>query len=202
VAGVGNVPVAVAVVQKPDLVVSFEGGGPGLPAGFTVKNVGNTDSKLSVLKVTATLVEPEVSSPPSGSGSCPPWMTPAQCDALLGFASFLGGQGGGASASQVEKMRAACGNPFPEFLEAVPVLKPGESKTFTRNVGPHQVQISIPGLFSQAAGPQVTRVKKCSPTLICAWSVKAVADASNDNDERNEANNTATKQALREVSFQ
>ena len=44
-------------------------------------------------------------------------------------------------------------------------------------------------------------MKSCSPTLVCAWDVKAVADASNDNEERNEQNNTSTRRALREVSF-
>ena len=192
-----NVPV-VAVEQKPDLVVSFEGGGPGLPTGFTVKNVGNGDSKLSVLKVSATLVPPEAAAG-GGSTSCPPGWTPAQCAAVAAFASFLGGQGGGASPAAVEKMTNACGNPFPEFLEAVPVLKPGESKTFKRDTGAYQVAIT--GVFAQPASPQITHIKPCSPTLVCAWDVKAVADASNDNDERNEQNNTSTRRALREVSF-
>jgi hypothetical protein len=193
----------VTVIQKPDLVVSFEGSGPGLPTGFTVKNIGNVDSKLSVLKVTATFVPPPGGSGGgSGSGSCPPSMTPADCADLMAFAAgLLGaltsiGNGGGPSS---DSMKKACGNPFPEFLEAVPVLKPGESKTFMRDTGGYQVSIS--GFVAQPLSPQATHVKQCSPTLVCAWDVKAVADASNDNDERNEANNTSTRRALREVSF-
>lgn len=186
-----NVPV-VAVAQKPDLVVSFVGGGPGLPTGFTVKNVGNADSKLSVLKVAATLVPPETP-PPSGSVDCTVLWTPEQCAAVKAILAGLTGP-------SAEKITKACGNPFPEFLEAVPVLKPGESKTFMRNAGGYQVAIT--GVLSQTmAAPQATHVKQCSPTLVCAWDVKAVADASNDNDERNEGNNTAARRALREVSF-
>lgn len=195
-----NVPV-VAVAQKPDLVVSFEGSGPGLPTGFKVKNAGNADSKLSVLKVTATLVPPEGSSG-GGSGSCPPNMSPQECAALQALAAFLSGLAPGGSSSggaSTEKITKACGNPFPEFLEAVPVLKPGESKTFMRDTGPYQVMIS--GVIAQPLSPQVTHVKQCPPKLVCAWDVKAVADASNDNDERNEGNNTSTKRALREVTF-
>ena len=49
-------------------------------------------------------------------------------------------------------MTKACGNPFPEFLEAVPVLKPGESKTFKRETGPYQVAVT--GVFAQPASPR------------------------------------------------
>ena len=185
---------AAAPLQKPDLVVTFEGPGPGLPTGFTVKNIGNADAKASILKVTATLVPPDAASAAAGLATCPSYMTPEQCEAMLGFAG-LGLGLGGVSVVNVTK---ACGNPFPEFLEAVPPLKPGESKTFTRNTGPSHVTLS---LSPQAVSPQATHVKKCPSTLVCAWDVKAVADAVNDNDEANEHNNTATRFAQREVSF-
>ena len=188
-----SLPVA-GLPQKPDLVVSFEGSGPGLPTGFTVKNVGTVDSKLSVLKVTATLALP-AGSPGGGggSGNCPAGWSPGQCDAIGSLLSGLSG------AVTIEKMKTVCGNPFADVLEAVPVLKPGESKSFARDTGPYS--ISLAGFLRQPVSTQATHVKPCSPTLVCAWDVKAVADASNDNDERNESNNTATKRALREVSF-
>ena len=187
-----SLPVA-GLPQKPDLVVGFEGSGPGLPTGFTVKNVGSVDSKLSVLKVTAILALP-AGSPGGGggSGNCPAAWSQAQRDA---FSSLFGGLTG---AVTVEKMKTACGVPFPEIVEAVPVLKPGESKSFARDTGPFRILLS--GL-QQPGSTQATHVKPCSPTLVCAWDVKALADASNDNDERSESNNTATKRALREVSF-
>jgi hypothetical protein len=159
-----------------------------------VKNIGNADSKASVLKVTATLVPPDPAAAAGGLATCPPFMTPAQCDAALAFA----GLGLGLAGESVVNVTKACGNPFPEFLEAVPVLKPGESKTFMRDTGPSHVTLA---LSSQAVSPQGTHIKKCPPTLVCAWDVKAVADAANDNSEGNKQNNTATRRAQREVSF-
>lgn len=188
---------AVAARQKPDLVVSLEGGGSGLPTGFTVKNIGSADSKVSVLRVTATFVPP-ATSPVGGSAGCPSFMTQEECDTASGIAGTVLGLAG--PSNSADQMRKACGNPFREVIEAVPVLKPGESKTFTRDVGPQRVTISV-GSMAQPASTQVTHVKGCLPTLVCVWDVKAVADASNDNDESHEDNNVATRRASREVGF-
>ena len=192
-----SLPSSPLVGGKPDLIVSFEGSGPGLPTGFTVKNIGNGNSKAAVLRVTANLAPP---SPPlgGGPGGCPSYMTPEECafvKALLdGFLST-----GNPSGPSIEAIKNACGNPFKEFLEAVPVLLPGQSKTYMRDNGPHQVTLT--GMISQAVSTGGTHVKACPPTLVCAWDVTAVVDAANDNDETNKANNTATKRSVREVSF-
>ena len=88
--GVPNVAI-VGAVQKPDLVVSFEGSGPGLPTGFTVKNIGSADSKASVLKVTATFVPPAPSPGGGGGGSCLPFQTPQECADMQKLAKQFGG---------------------------------------------------------------------------------------------------------------
>lgn len=185
-----------AALARPDLVVTIDGGGTGLPKSFTVKNVGAADSKLSVLKVSAVFVPPDGSLSGGGSGpaTCDPPLPPGQCEALSSFLSFLTGGAG------TTDPKAACGEPFKEIIEAVPVLKPGESKTFTRDTGASSI---LMGGFRKTAGsPQATHVKKCTPTLVCAFDIVAKADASNDNDELNRANNTATRRAFREVRYQ
>ena len=82
---------------------------------------------------------------------------------------------------------------------AIPPLKPGDSKTFMKDKGPYQVNLT--GFTTPVTSPQSTHLKQCPLILVCAWDVKAVADAQNDNDERSKANNTATKRALREVAY-
>ncbi len=189
-----------AALVRPDLVVTIDGGGTGLPKSFTVKNVGSADSKLSVLKVSAVFVPPDgpLVGGKSYGGNCPPPMKQSECDAALALGAFLGiGGGSGASSSDP---RAACGEPFKEIVEAVPVLKPGESKTFTRETGPSSILIG--GVLKQGGSTQTTHVKQCSPIIVCAFDIVAKADASNDNDELNRANNTATRRAYREIRFQ
>jgi hypothetical protein len=195
-----SLPSGLSAIQKPDLAVSFEGSGPGLPTGFTVRNIGNVDSKLSVLKVTATLV-PLVLPSGNGTGWCPPFFSPEDCANMLAFAeaNMPIPQPGSPNGLSNDAVKKACGNPFKDVLEAVPVLKPGESKTFKRDVGPYQVALT--GLVQQTTSVGSTHLKRCSPTLVCAWDVTAVADASNDNDEKSRANNTATKRSVREVTF-
>ena len=80
------------------------------------------------------------------------------------------------------------------------VFKPGESRTFTRDTGP--TSILMRGFARTAGSTQGTHVKKCTPTLVCAFDIVAKADASNDNDELNKANNTATRRAFRDVKYQ
>lgn len=184
-----------AALQRPDLVVTIDDGGPGFPKTFTVKNVGSADSKLSVLKVSAVFVPPEGSLSGGGSGgaSCDPPMPPPQCEALSSFLSAITGIG-------APDPKVACGEPFKEIIEAVPVLKPGESKTFTRDTGP--ASILLKGFARTAGSPQGTHLKKCTPTLVCAFDVVAKADASSDNEELRENNNTTTKRAFRDVKYQ
>lgn len=184
-----------AVLARPDLVVTIDGGGTGLPKSFTVKNVGTVDSKLSVLKVSAVFVPPDGSLSGGGSGgaSCDPPLPPGQCEALSNFISGLLG-------TTTPDPKVACGEPFKEIIEAVPVLKPGESKTFTRDTGPSSI---LMGGFRKTVGSeQGTHVKKCTPTLVCAFDIVAKADASNDNEELNKANNTTTRRAFRDVKYQ
>ena len=188
-----------AALARPDLVVTIDGGGTGLPKSFTVKNVGTVDSKLSVLKVSAVFVPadgPLVGGASYGS-NCPPPMKQSECDAAIALGTFLGIGGGGTSSKDP---KAACGEPFKDIVEAVPVLKPGESKTFTRDTGPSSILIG--GVLKQGGSAQATHVKLCSPTIVCAFDIVAKADASNDNDELNRANNTATRRAYREIRFQ
>lgn len=192
-------PAALKALQRPDLVVTIDGGAPGFPTSFTVKNIGTADSKLSVLKVTATFVPPDGpltggSATPMSASACPPPMTPAECAAAgATLGSFLAGSGS-------SDPKAACGSPFKEVIEAVPVLKPGESKTIARDTGP---SVIVLGTFAKTSGsPQGTHVKKCAPTLVCAFDVVAVADASNDNEELKETNNTTTRRAFRSVKFE
>ncbi|MBK9062373.1 MAG: hypothetical protein IPL89_04135 [Acidobacteria bacterium] len=190
-------PAALKALQRPDLVVTIDGAGPGFPTTFTVKNIGTADSKLSVLKVSAVFVPPDgsLTGGSSWTPSCSPPMTPEGCAAIAGIFSGLTG-GGGASSDP----KAACGEPFKEIVEAVPVLKPGESKAFSRDMGPSSILIG--GFLKPSGSTQATHVKKCAPTLVCAFDVVAKADASNDNEELNRANNTTTRRAFREVKFQ
>jgi hypothetical protein len=180
-------------LARPDLVVTIEGGGAGFPKSFTVKNIGSADSRLSVLKVSAAFVPPDgpLAGVP-GAASCDPPMTQAQCDVAAAFAGLFG------AASPDPKV--ACGEPFKEIVEAVPVLKPGESKTFARDTGP--AFLLVRGLMRPAGSTQGTHLKKCPPTLTCAFDVVARADASNDNEELNKANNTATLRVFRDVKYQ
>lgn len=181
-----------AATAFPDLTVTIDGSGGGLPSSFTVRNVGSADSKLSVLKVAATFIPLDLGG--GSAGGCAPELTQEQCAALATLAT-IGSLGSGIPADT----KTACGEPFKEFLEAIPVLRPGESKTFTRSAGPSRITLN----FSKILGsPQATHVKKCPPTLVCAWDIVAKADASGDNQELNEANNTATRRAYREIAFQ
>jgi hypothetical protein len=184
-------PAALKALQRPDLVVTIDGGGTGFPTSFTVKNVGTADSKLSVLKVSAVFIPPDAPLTAGGgaSGDCPPNLQLA-CELAASLTGAAGGSG---------DPKVACGEPFKEVVEAVPVLKPGESKTFTRPAVSHLV---IGGVFKTSGPSQGTYVKKCAPTLVCAFDVVAKADASNDNEELNKANNTATRRAFRDIKFQ
>ena len=96
--------------------------------------------------------------------------------------------------------KKVCGEPFGEVVEIVPALKPGDSHTIAREVGPSSLLVK--SVFKKASSTQVTHLSDCVPALVCAFDVVAKADASNDNEELNEANNTATRRAFREIRFQ
>jgi hypothetical protein len=191
-------PAALKALQRPDLVVTIDGGGSGFPTSFTVKNVGTADSKPAIMKVSAAFVPPDGSLTGGGGGSasCPPGWTQSDCDAAGALGSFLSGLAAGFTSDP----KAACGTPFKDFEKPVPVLKPGESKAFTQDTGPGTVLIS--GVLKSAGSTQATHVKKCAPTLVCAFDVVAKVDTTNENEELNKANNTATRRSFREVKFQ
>jgi hypothetical protein len=65
-------PASAKAVVRPDLAVTIDAAGVGFPNTFTVRNVGNADSKVCVLKVTAAFVPP-VAAPatPPPFGPCP-----------------------------------------------------------------------------------------------------------------------------------
>ena len=93
-----------------------------------------------------------------------------------------------------------CGEPFKEIVEIVPVLRPGESKTITRDTG--HSSLLMKSVFKTSGSAQVTHLSGCVVTLYCAFDIVAKADASNANEELSKANNTATRRAFREVRSQ
>jgi hypothetical protein len=178
-----------ATLSSPDLVVTLGPGNP-FPNSFTVKNQGNKEAGLSVLKVKASLV-PLDPDPPS---DCPPSLPRAMCDALSGFRVPSG------ALLPPERLRALCGEPFGEIVEAVPALKPGESKTFTRDTSKF-ANVSL-RLFPTLGSPRGTYIRKGVTTLVCAFDIVAEADASKDVNEIQEANNRTTSRVYREIRME
>lgn len=180
------VPLVTAVIKSPDLVVTMAPGRP-FPTSFTVKNVGTAEAGISVLRVTATLL-PFEGEPPGPSCSGPFSMLCAfrrQADTVY---------------FRPDQLRAACGEPFPEFLEAVPALRAGEVRSFSRDMTRFG---NLTMRLNATLGPQPgSHVKHGVTTLVCAFDVTSSADTSNQVSEIREDNNVKTLRVYREIRLE
>lgn len=172
-------------LKSPDLVVTMAPGNP-FPASFTVRNAGNADAGVSVLRVTATLLPLDrVPGEP-----CPPI-----------FASICEARAQAAAAwYTAERLQTMCGDPFADVLEAIPALKAGESKAVARDTSRFaNLAVRLKG----ALGPQPgTHIVQGVTTLVCAFDVVALADASNQVHEIREDNNTSSRRVFREIRLE